>query len=158
MKYIIEIEDEPKGGLYKAKNFNTLVFDRNGLDKLKRYSCAKHEAIRAFSDNNEDFYRLTKDLGMLKAGSIFHHDRYDDIRGSVADGCLKLCWTPDGDCYGGLCGGTVVFHTSFIESDLFERAEPSVENICRFFKSDTIYKVQVIDGKLHVKACGIEGQ
>ena len=36
-KYIIEIEDEPVNGLYKAKAFNTLVFDQNGLDRLKRY-------------------------------------------------------------------------------------------------------------------------
>lgn len=35
MKYIIEIEDEPIGsGLYKAKGFNTLVFDQYGLDHL----------------------------------------------------------------------------------------------------------------------------
>lgn len=46
MKYIIEIEDEPFGRnddpviphgmdeLYRAKGFNSLVFDKNGLDKL----------------------------------------------------------------------------------------------------------------------------
>ena len=35
MRYIIEIEDEPIGnGLYKAKGFNTLVFDQYGLDHL----------------------------------------------------------------------------------------------------------------------------
>lgn len=34
-KYIIEFEDEPFGnGLYKAKGFNSLVFDQNGLDRL----------------------------------------------------------------------------------------------------------------------------
>lgn len=40
-KYIIEIEDEPvsKDGveLWKACRFNALVFDQNGLDKLKEY-------------------------------------------------------------------------------------------------------------------------
>jgi len=34
MKYFIELEDEPVNGLYKAKGFNTLVFDKNGLNKL----------------------------------------------------------------------------------------------------------------------------
>ena len=34
-KYIIEFEDKPFGnGLYKAKGFNSLVFDQNGLDRL----------------------------------------------------------------------------------------------------------------------------
>lgn len=42
MKYIIEIEDNPmflRSGdmLWKAKGFNTLVFDKNGLDKLQKY-------------------------------------------------------------------------------------------------------------------------
>ena len=35
-KYIIEIEDEPVNGLYRAKNFNTLVFDRQGLGRLEK--------------------------------------------------------------------------------------------------------------------------
>lgn len=35
MKYIIELEDTPFNGLYKAKGFNSLVFDKNGLKKLK---------------------------------------------------------------------------------------------------------------------------
>lgn len=40
-KYIIEIEDEPflrESGspLYKAKNFNSLVFDETGLRRLKK--------------------------------------------------------------------------------------------------------------------------
>ena len=42
MKYIIEVEDNPmflRNGdmLWKAKGFNTLVFDKNGLDKLQKY-------------------------------------------------------------------------------------------------------------------------
>lgn len=37
MKYIIEIEDKPINGtdLYKAKAFNSLVFDRYGLNHLE---------------------------------------------------------------------------------------------------------------------------
>lgn len=35
-KYIIEIEDEPVNGLYKAKTFRTLVFDAEGLKRLEK--------------------------------------------------------------------------------------------------------------------------
>jgi phosphorylcholine metabolism protein LicD len=37
MKYIIDIEDQAVNGLYKAKNFKTLVFDGYGLDRLEKY-------------------------------------------------------------------------------------------------------------------------
>ena len=39
-KYIIEIEDDPindAGTMWKAKNFNSLVFDEIGLSKLEEY-------------------------------------------------------------------------------------------------------------------------
>lgn len=35
MKYIIEVEDIGNG-LFRAKGFNTLVFDRNGLNRLEK--------------------------------------------------------------------------------------------------------------------------
>lgn len=38
MRYAIDIEDEPVNGLYKAKNFNTLVFDQEGLNRLEPLS------------------------------------------------------------------------------------------------------------------------
>ena len=40
MKYIIDIEDQAVNGLYKAKNFKTLVFDGYGLDRLEKYDDA----------------------------------------------------------------------------------------------------------------------
>jgi hypothetical protein len=86
------------------------------------------DAIRAFENPNCDYYRLTKDLGVLKAGTIFYHDRGDHIYGSVAQGCLKNCWTPDGNC-GLICGGTVIFHFIFAETDLFEKVERSIDNL-----------------------------
>lgn len=58
MKYIIEIEDEPFGRnddpviphgmdeLYRAKGFNSLVFDQFGLDKLKPLDEALEEAYQ----------------------------------------------------------------------------------------------------------------
>lgn len=49
MKYVIDIDHVPylhmdeknnmSPPLYKAKGFNSLVFDQNGLDKLEKYNC-----------------------------------------------------------------------------------------------------------------------
>ncbi len=80
------------------------------------------EAVRAFENPNYDYYKLTRDLGLLKKGDIFYHDPADHIYGSVANGCLKNCWTPDGNCHN-ICGGTVIFHYDFIHTDLFEKVE-----------------------------------
>ena len=60
MRYIIEIEDNPmftKDGdmLWKAKGFNALVFDKNGLDKLQKYEepkvTVKHKEPEPFTIN-----------------------------------------------------------------------------------------------------------
>lgn len=45
MKYIIEIEDEPINGLYKAKNFKTLVFDEYGLKQMEKVEEAVKDAL-----------------------------------------------------------------------------------------------------------------
>lgn len=81
------------------------------------------EFVRAFSNPGYDYYRLTKQFGMLPAGTIFVHDPNDHMYGSPAKGCLKNCWTPDGNCYGGLCGETVFLHYSFTRTDWFEKVE-----------------------------------
>ena len=82
------------------------------------------KAVRAFVDPNYDYYRLTKDFVILKAGAIFYHDPDDNFYGSAANGCLKNCWTPDGDCCSGrLCGGTVILHYDYVNTDWFEKIE-----------------------------------
>lgn len=58
MKYIIEIEEEPftpeqsipyQGNeLYRAKGFNSLVFDKNGLEKLETYISEEAENRRHY--------------------------------------------------------------------------------------------------------------
>jgi len=88
------------------------------------------KALRALGDSSYDYYRLTQDLaGIVPKGAIFVHDPDDTVYGSIAEGCLKLCWTPDGDCYRGkdasLCGGTVIFHHQFAFSSLFEKVDRS---------------------------------
>lgn len=83
--------------------------------------------MKAFENNKYDYYELTQPLGFRKNdylipdGAIFVHDRDDSVRGSIAEGCLKLCWTPDGNCYGKLCADTIVFHADFRHTDLFEK-------------------------------------
>ena len=82
------------------------------------------DAIRAFSDTDYAYHRLTQDLtDLLPKGAIFVHDPNDSIYGSISEGCLKLCWTPDGNCYGNLCAGTVIFHYAFVRTDMFERVD-----------------------------------
>ena len=61
MKYIIEIEDTTytedtrEIELYKATNFNSLVFDQNGLDKLEKFETTSMIDKSNFS---EEQYRL----------------------------------------------------------------------------------------------------
>ena len=57
-------------------------------------------------------FRLKKDIPLAKAGTIFYYDREDHEKGSLAEGCLKLAWTADGNCQGGLCADTIVFHAN----------------------------------------------
>jgi hypothetical protein len=41
--------------------------------------------------------------------------------GSVSNGCLKLCWTPEGGCYSSLCANTVFLHYSFVKDKTFPK-------------------------------------
>ena len=85
--------------------------------------------MRAFENNKFEYYELTQPLGfngktyLVPDGAIFVHDTTDKVRGSIAEGCLKLCWTPDGSCYGYLCADTVVFHADFRNTDLFKKVD-----------------------------------
>lgn len=84
------------------------------------------DGIKAFSNPEYDYYELQQDLaGLVPAGAIFVHDSNDHENGSIAKGCLKLCWTPEGGCYrgakGSLCGGTIVFHADFKDTEMFKK-------------------------------------
>lgn len=91
--------------------------------------------MRAFSDSQYDYYELTQPLGLkkymhrtddyiLQKGAIFVHDKDDDKYGS-GEGCLKLCWTPEGNCYGYVGAGEVKFCGEFRHTDLFKLAQPT---------------------------------
>jgi hypothetical protein len=72
-----------------------------------------------------DRYILQKDIPGCKAGALFVHDKNDKVRGSIAQGCLKLAWTDNGNCQQetrsntstGLCAETIVFHASVIKNE-----------------------------------------
>lgn len=52
--------------------------------------------LKAFAYKDCDYFKLTKDLGKLKQGAIFVHDKDDTVYGSISHGCLKLCYTVEG--------------------------------------------------------------
>lgn len=61
MKYIIELDEIPNTGLYKARGANTLVFDRKGIDNiLKPY---KEEPEVDWSKVAVDTPILVRDFG-----------------------------------------------------------------------------------------------
>jgi hypothetical protein len=94
-----------------------LTSENANLDKLKfgGVDMIEKNGIRAFSDDNYDYYELLVKFGKLEKGAIFVHDPDDNMYGSLSRGCLKLCWTPDGNCYSGLCANTVFLHYAFVE-------------------------------------------
>lgn len=112
------------------------------------------KSVRALVYPQYDYYRLTKDFGVLKAGTIFFHDPNDDVYGSVAQGCLKLCWTPDGGCYGGICGGTVILHYDFAKTDWFEEVARTTADLMRSLEAGS-YKMEVhADGSWDIHKYG----
>ena len=72
-KYIIDIEDKPVGGLYKAKAFRTLVFDAEGLSRLEKieddreektyYYITEEFQIRDAWDTGKDVDLMHKEVG-----------------------------------------------------------------------------------------------
>lgn len=95
--------------------------------------------IRAYSNPKYNYYELTKPIGckyfnrqeiLLPAGAIFVHDTDDHEQGSIAEGCLKLCWNPDGNTYGSLCANTVVLHAAFKDTDMFRLTKVSRKSNC----------------------------
>ena len=98
-KYIIEIEDKPfvrlsalfgEEGLYRAKGFNSLVFDQFGLDKLTPLDKELEEA-----------YQKGYDTGSHEATMIEYQQGLND----AWEAARKICNEPED---GGLPAGAVV--------------------------------------------------
>lgn len=68
------------------------------------------KANLAFGNKDIEYYELQQEFGPLNRGAIFYWDEDDDIRGSIAEGCLKLAWSHKGDCQCGYAGDTFIFH------------------------------------------------
>ena len=83
------------------------------------------KASEAFGNKDTNYYELQQDFGPLNKGVIFYWDKDDDIRGSIAEGCLKLCWSHKGDCQCGYAGDTFCFHASL-------RKDPSLFKLAKW--------------------------
>lgn len=71
-KFIIELEDEVNG-LRKAKGFNTLVFDQNGVEKLTPYKEKEETSTTRWKPENNTMYWY-----MNNSGTIACVPWYDD--------------------------------------------------------------------------------
>ena len=91
-KYIIEIEDEPfnrqlclngEEALYRAKGFKSLVFDKNGLEKLKPFdrhanqTAQEYRRLRLLKINREKAEKLEKELAKVNL-EIFMLEHYKE--------------------------------------------------------------------------------
>ena len=56
MKYIIELDEIPDTGLYKARGANTLVFDKKGIENILEPYKEEHEI---------DWYKVAVDTPIL---------------------------------------------------------------------------------------------
>lgn len=109
--------------------------------------------IRAFSDASYNYYELQTNLGgIVPKGAIFVHDPDDHVYGSIAEGCLKLCWTPDGNCYHtadhGICANTVIFHASFMDSPMFKKVESANGYLSKSFREQLQHLKQKLQDDL----------
>ena len=94
MKYIIELDDNQLleydkntdtyfRTLYKAKGFNTLVFDRFGLDKLTPLD-------KALSSELEEAYHKGFEAGQHEATTLEYQQGLDDAWGTI----IKIALIP----------------------------------------------------------------
>ena len=95
MKYIIEIEDEPmvrksalhgETAVYKAKGFNTLVFDRNGLSKLKPYNANYQKGIDDAIDTVKWLFKNAPDKDLFDGNyveDILNLNSYQEIKDRI---------------------------------------------------------------------------
>ena len=91
MKYIIELDEIPNTGLYKARGANTLVFDQRGIENILEPYKEEHEI---------DWYKVAVDTPILVKNSEndYWHERHfaKYVNGRVyAWDNGKTSWTED---------------------------------------------------------------
>ena len=100
-KYIIEIEDKPVGGLYKAKAFRTLVFDEEGLRRLEKLEKLekhdkhdKHDVETYFYVNDHFTVGQAVDTGSEDDMIRKELGNYFKSFGTALEMCARFC-----DCF-----------------------------------------------------------
>ena len=64
MKYIIELDEIPNTGLFKARGANTLVFDKKGIENI----------LKPYEEEPEiDWYKVAVDTPILVKNSRMNH-------------------------------------------------------------------------------------
>lgn len=100
MKYLIEIEDEPIAeGLWKAKNFKSLVFDEYGLSMLQKLDIEdekldiEEEKMKAFKKGMEGAWKVARKVCCDEDDGGLTRREFDNIFGSTCspDEILMLC-------------------------------------------------------------------
>ena len=95
MKYIIELDEIPNTGLYKARGANTLVFDRRGIENI----------LKPYKEEPEiDWYKVAVDTPILVKGSgdeTWRHRYFAKYVNGVVyawiDGCTSWSAAHDDD-------------------------------------------------------------
>lgn len=85
-KFIIELEDEVNG-LRKAKGFNTLVFDQNGVNKLTPYEEKKETSNGRWKPEKNKLYWFINNCGIIS--SVPWYDDEADQKVYAVGNCFR---------------------------------------------------------------------
>ena len=94
MKYIIELDEIPNNGLYKARGANTLVFDGKGIENILKPYEEEHEI---------DWYKVAVDTPILvrdsESKAAWRHRYFAKyVHGVVYTWMLgRTSWSADND-------------------------------------------------------------
>ena len=97
MKYIIELDEIPNTGLFKARGANTLVFDRKGIKNILKPYKEEHEIdwskvavdtpILVRDRENETWYK--RHFAKYDAGKVY---AWADGNTSWTETCMTMAW------------------------------------------------------------------
>ena len=94
MKYIIELDEIPNTGLYKARGANTLVFDKKGIENILKPYEEEHEI---------DWYKVAVDTPILVRDSeseAWKHRHFAKYENGIVYAWLSgsTSWSTSDDC------------------------------------------------------------
>lgn len=76
---------------------------------MKNFCECCGQVLAAIFPDKLPAFELLKPMPGLPAGVIFVWDRSDAVKGSIADGCMKLAWN-NGNCQASFCAETHILH------------------------------------------------